>query len=190
MLAITNCADAMMWSGAYLLLNILYTFVLKKYSIIDAVAIACGFVIRIYMGASVGELTTSGWIVVLVFIMALLLAFGKRRDDLNNFEKTTAVSRTNVFAYSVEFLNVILSVLSAVIAVTYIQYTLSPEVIERVGKNLFVTVPLVVMGLLRYLQIVLVEKKEFNPTDILWKDAFLQLTIAAWILMFLFFIYF
>lgn len=175
---------------AYLALNILYTFALKKHAIVDVIVIALGFVIRLYLGAVVGDIILSNWIIVLMFILALFLAFGKRRDDLNNLEINNSVSRKGIHVYSIEYLNVILGILSAIIVVTYIQYTLSVEVIERFGQYLFTTALFVLMGVLRYLQVIIVKKTDFDPTNILWKDRFLQLIILAWILLFAYFIYF
>lgn len=189
MLFLPNVQSVLKYWVIYLILNFLYSFWLKKYAIIDVIIISIGFVIRLYVGASVGEIILSNWIIVLVFILALFLAFGKRIDDLRNLKDNNTITRTNVHLYSFEYLNVILSILSAVIIVTYIQYTLSSEVIERFGSNLFITALFVLIGVLRYLQIIIVEKRQFNPTSILWKDLFLQLTIVCWFLSFGYFIY-
>lgn len=185
-----NSNDTLICWIAYLALNILYTFALKKHAIVDVIVIALGFVIRLYLGAVVGDIILSNWIIVLMFILALFLAFGKRRDDLNNLEINNSVSRKGIHVYSIEYLNVILAILSAIIVVTYIQYTLSVEVIERFGQYLFTTALFVLMGVLRYLQVIIVKKTDFDPTNILWKDRFLQLIILAWILLFAYFIYF
>ncbi|MFQ9020254.1 MAG: hypothetical protein ACLR6J_00095 [Parabacteroides merdae] len=41
----------------------------------------------------------------------------------------------------------------------------------------------------RYLQIILVEKSNCNPTDILLQDRTLQLTVAGWFIVFALLIY-
>ena len=83
----------------------------------------------------------------------------------------------------------ILSFLSSIIAVTYILYTLSPEVTSRSSEYLYATVPFVLAGIMRYLQIILVEKSNCNPTDILLQDRTLQLTVAGWFIVFALLIY-
>ena len=176
-------------AGGYILLNLAYTLFLKQVQIIDAMIVACGFIIRLVAGAEAGEIELSHWLIIMTFILSLFLAFAKRRDDLRNFMETGQISRKNITGYTIDYLNVILSFLSAIIAVTYILYTLSPEVTARSSEYLYVTVPFVLTGIMRYLQIILVEKSNCNPTDILLQDRTLQVTIAGWLIIFALLIY-
>ena len=171
-------------SGGYVLLNLAYTLYLKQIQIIDAMIVACGFIIRLEAGAVAGEIELSHWLIIMTFILSLFLAFAKRRDDLRNFMETGQISRKNITGYTIDYLNVILSFLSSIIAVTYILYTLSPEVTSRSSEYLYATVPFVLAGIMRYLQIILVEKSNCNPTDILLQDRTLQLTVAGWFIVF------
>lgn len=176
-------------SGGYILLNLAYTRFLKQVPIIDAMIIACGFIIRLEAGAIAGEIALSHWLIIMTFILSLFLAFAKRLDDLRNFMETGQVSRKNITGYTVDYLNVILSFLSSIIAVTYILYTLSPEVTSRSSEYLYVTIPFVLAGIMRYLQVILVEKSSCNPTDIILKDRILQLTVSGWFITFALLIY-
>ena len=176
-------------SGGYILLNLAYTLYLKQIQIIDAMIVACGFIIRLEAGAAAGEIELSHWLIIMTFILSLFLAFAKRRDDLLNFMETGQISRKNITGYTIDYLNVILSFLSSIIAVTYILYTLSPEVTSRSSEYLYATVPFVLAGIMRYLQIILVEKSNCNPTDILLQDRTLQLTVAGWFIVFALLIY-
>lgn len=176
-------------AGGYILLNLAYTLFLKQVQIIDAMIVACGFIIRLEAGAAAGEIELSHWLIIMTFILSLFLAFAKRRDDLRNFMETGQISRKNITGYTIDYLNVILSFLSSIIAVTYILYTLSPEVTARSSEHLYVTVPFVLAGIMRYLQIILVEKSNCNPTDILLQDRTLQLTVAGWFIVFALLIY-
>lgn len=151
--------------------------------------VACGFIIRLEAGAAAGEIELSHWLIIMTFILSLFLAFAKRRDDLLNFMETGQISRKNITGYTIDYLNVILSFLSSIIAVTYILYTLSPEVTSRSSEYLYATVPFVLAGIMRYLQIILVEKSNCNPTDILLQDRTLQLTVAGWFIVFALLIY-
>lgn len=176
-------------SGGYILLNLAYTLYLKQIQIIDAMIVACGFIIRLEAGAVAGEIELSHWLIIMTFILSLFLAFAKRRDDLRNFMETGQISRKNITGYTIDYLNVILSFLSSIIAVTYILYTLSPEVTSRSSEYLYATVPFVLAGIMRYLQIILMEKSNCNPTDILLQDRTLQLTVAGWFIVFALLIY-
>jgi len=108
--------------------------------------VACGFIIRLEAGAAAGEIELSHWLIIMTFILSLFLAFAKRRDDLLNFMETGQISRKNITGYTIDYLNVILSFLSSIIAVTYILYTLSPEVTSRSSEYLYATVPFVLAG--------------------------------------------
>lgn len=176
-------------AGGYILLNLAYTLFLKQVQIIDAMIVACGFIIRLVAGAEAGEIELSHWLIIMTFILSLFLAFAKRRDDLRNFMETGQISRKNITGYTIDYLNVVLSFLSSIIAVTYILYTLSPEVTARSSEYLYVTVPFVLAGIMRYLQIILVEKSNCNPTDILLQDRTLQATVAGWFIVFALLIY-
>lgn len=176
-------------SGGYICLNLAYTLYLKHIPIVDAMVVACGFIIRLMTGAITGEIDLSHWLIIMTFILSLFLAFAKRRDDLHNFIKTGQISRKNITVYTIDYLNVILSFLSSIIAVTYILYTLSPEVTTRSSEYLYTTIPFVLAGIMRYLQIILVEKSNCNPTDILLQDRTLQFTITGWFVIFALLIY-
>lgn len=176
-------------AGGYILLNLAYTLYLKQVQIIDVMIVACGFIFRLEAGAAAGDIELSHWLIIMTFILSLFLAFAKRRDDLLNFMETGQVSRKNITGYTIDYLNVVLSFLSSIIAVTYILYTLSPEVTARSSEYLYVTIPFVLAGIMRYLQIILVEKSNCNPTDILLHDRTLQLTVAGWFVVFALLIY-
>lgn len=168
--------------GSYLILNYLYSCLLKKYAIIDISAIAAGFVIRVFFGGLSSDVTPSHWLIIMTFLLALFLALAKRRDDLllmNNGQKV----RHNIDGYSLEFVSHSMVVMAAVIIVCYVLYTVSPEAIKvHKTTNLYLTTFLVIIGLLRYLQITFVEQQSGSPTSIILKDRFMQMVILLWLL--------
>src|SRR5690606_26392583 len=92
--------------------------------------------------------------------------------------------------YNPEFINSCLSIFSGIIIVSYIMYTVSPEVIERLETDwLFVTTVFVIAGIMRYLQITFVEENSGSPSDVLLKDKFILVTIAGWVISFYLIIY-
>ena len=64
----------------YLLLNILYSLILKKIFLVDVIVIAFGFILRLFAGAVVTDISLSPWIIVITFLLASLLAVSKRMD--------------------------------------------------------------------------------------------------------------
>lgn len=55
--------------------------------------------------------------------------------------------------------------------------------------NLYLTSVFVIIGLLRYMQIAVVDERSGDPTDVALHDHFIQAVFALWLLSFLFFIY-
>ena len=124
--------------------------------------------------------------------LALFLILAKRRDDIliNGKNKNGPVIRKSTQTYNLVYINSCITLLSAVMIVAYIMYTVSPEVTERFqSEYLFVTTIFVIAGIMRYLQIVFVEKKSGSPTSIFIRDKFILTTILGWILSFYFVIY-
>jgi decaprenyl-phosphate phosphoribosyltransferase len=133
----------------------------------------------------------SEWLVIMVFLLSFFLAMGKRRNDLVLFQEGQVALRKSSRNYTLEFLNTILSVLAGVIIVAYIMYTVSPEVVDRLGtRNMYITALFVFAGLLRFLQITMVEKRSGSPTKIFLTDPFIQITVLGWIACFGALIYF
>ena len=177
--------------GIYFTLNLAYTFKLKTVSILDIIIVAIGFVIRIKSGAIVTNIALSHWIIIMVFLLALFIAVAKRRDDLVIKKASGEDMRKVTKNYSLDFLNVGMSLLAGVIFLAYLMYTLSPDVVARMGTyRLFYTSVFVLAGLLRYLQIALVENDTGSPTELLFKDRFIQSVIILWGLSFYLLIYF
>lgn len=176
--------------GFYYVLNIFYCIYLKRIAIVDVMIIATGFVLRVFVGGTIASVELSHWIIIMTFLLALFLAFAKRRDDVLVYKRTGNKPRANIVRYNEAFLNQVLTMVIAVILVAYLLYCVSPEVMERMNSsNVYVTAIFVLLGLLRYLQVTLVDGKSGSPTKVLVKDHFLQLSIMGWILSFLIILY-
>lgn len=174
----------------YVLINIAYCVKLKHIAIVDMFIIASGFVLRILIGGLSTGIVLSEWIILMTFLLALFLAVAKRRDDVIIFEKTGIKARKNVNCYTAEFMNLSLCVISSITIMCYIMYTISPEVVERFNSHfLYLTSCFVLAGIIRYLQITIVESKSSSPTKILMKDRFIQMCIVFWLLSFTIIIY-
>lgn len=174
----------------YLILNTCYCFRLKQIAIIDVMIVAFGFVLRLLLGGVVCSIWLSPWIVCLTFLLALFLAFAKRRDDVVILNQTGVLTRKNIKNYNLEFLNQTLGILGAVTIVCYIMYTLSPEVMERLGSEyLYITSVFVIGCILRYLQLAIVSKSVGSPTKVLYRDRFIQIMIVSWLAVFIVILY-
>lgn len=174
--------SASMLMLAYFIMNVLYSFYLKHFAIVDVSVIATGFVLRIFVGSFVGGVALSIWIIIMTFLLALFLGLAKRRDDLIILKETGVKMRKVIDGYTLEFIDNAMSILAAVVIVSYILYTSSIEVIARVGSQYFpLTAVFVILGILRYMQITYVFKNSGSPTHIILTDIFLQSTLFWWV---------
>ncbi|MGN6435217.1 MAG: decaprenyl-phosphate phosphoribosyltransferase [Agriterribacter sp.] len=176
--------------GVYFFLNMGYSFGLKSIPILDIFIIAVGFSLRVRAGGILGEVHITIWLNIMIFLLALFMAIGKRRDDVLLTLSSGTNMRKAVKGYTLDFLNAIVALVSAVIIVAYLMYTMSDNVISRHGtQRLYYTSLFVIAGIMRYLQIIYVNVDSGSPTDILYKDRFIQIAILLWMLSFYFLIY-
>lgn len=169
----------------YFILNIFYSIKLKHIAVLDIFIIAIGFVLRLFAGWAVTDIELSMWIILMTFLLALFLALAKRRDDVLLSLKGQE-TRKNIDGYNLEFVNASMVLMAGVVIMSYILYTISSEVINRLDSNyLYLTSFFVILGIIRYMQITFVEEDSGNPTKIVIKDKFLRLTILFWLISFI-----
>jgi decaprenyl-phosphate phosphoribosyltransferase len=174
----------------YYAMNLAYSIRLKHISILDVLILSMGFVLRIKAGGVATHVAISEWLMIMVFLLSIFMAVAKRRDDLVIKQKSGLDLRPSVKGYTIEYLNMTMALLAAVIIVAYLMYTISPETVNRLKTyRLYYTTVFVLAGLLRYLQITIVENNTGSPTRLLLKDRFLQLTLLAWVASFYFILY-
>jgi 4-hydroxybenzoate polyprenyltransferase len=171
-------------------MNIAYCVRLKQYAILDVAIIAVGFVIRVLIGGFTTDIFVSGWLALMTFLLALFLAFAKRKDDYRIFELTGTMPRKSITGYNAQFIDLSVTIVGTITMVCYIIYTMNEGVIERFGSPyIYLTNFWVLAGLLRYLQNMLVYQRSGSPTKVLVKDRFIQVCIAGWLLSFFAIIY-
>ena len=172
---------------SYVVLNILYSLILKHLAIIDIMCVAFGFIIRLYVGSFATHISLSRWVLIMTFLLALFIAFGKRLDDLLHSDSNV---RQSINGYNLQFVHAGMIILASVMLVAYIMYIFTCSAVSAIDSNyLFVTTIFVLLGVLRYLQLCFVFNKSGSPTTIFWTDRFLQITLLGWILSFVFILY-
>jgi 4-hydroxybenzoate polyprenyltransferase len=175
--------------GGYLLLQAMYTGWLKHVVLLDVMAIACGFILRVVAGAVAISVTVSNWLFLCTLLGAVFLGFAKRRAELS-LEEAVA-HRSNLADYTVPLLDQMMSISAACTVLAYGLYSVSPETMAHVGSDrLKFTVPCVLYGVFRYLFLVHKRGEGGAPEKVLLSDRPIQLTllaavvIAAWALYF------
>ena len=160
---------------AYLVLQISYSSYFKHIAILDLIFIAIGFILRIFAGGVVISVEISNWLLAITFLLALLLASGKR---LREIEIQGDSSRKVLKDYSPDFLKSAIKILLPAILVSYLLYSFQ----ANNSPNFILTVPIVVFGLLRYLLLIEQKTASENPTDLLFEDKPLLASMIIWII--------
>jgi len=169
---------------SYFAIQFLYCFWLKHIALIDVMVIAVGFVLRVLAGAAVIHVVSTSWIIIMTTLLALFQGLAKRRDDL--VRQMDASHRRSLKGYNKTFLDVAISVILGSLLVAYLIFTTDDAVVSRFGTDrLFYTAPLVILGILRYLQITLVEENSGSPTEVVLQDTFMLASIIGWTISFL-----
>ena len=165
--------------AAYALLNLAYSLRLKRIVLIDVMAIAAGFMLRVYAGAAALGVPVTSWMMLTTFFVSLFLGFSKRRSEFGTADGRTA--RTVLSEYTTQLLDILIVMSVAITIVTYSLYVIQAAAGRGDGADLLVyTVPLVVYGLLRYLYLVMKRGKGGDVAEVLMRDIPLVVTVAAW----------
>ena len=175
---------------AYLAINLLYTFWLKHFPVIDISVIGLGFLIRVLLGGAATQIPVSHWLVMMTFVLALFLALGKRHDDLLLIEKTGTPLRRSLQGYNLKFTSQAMTMLAGTLFLLYFQYLeIAPTASRFQGKFPYVSGIIVLLGMLRYLQATFVYEKSGSPITQLFTDRFLQVIVLAWLGHFTYMLY-
>ncbi|MGH9901511.1 MAG: UbiA prenyltransferase family protein, partial [Pyrinomonadaceae bacterium] len=165
----------------YFVMTLGYCVTLKRVMILDCMIIAAGFVLRVASGAVAAGVRPTHWLIVCAFLLALYLAFAKRRQELLVLSASATSHRRVLGDYSVAYLEQVNNILIGATMVCYALYTVAPETVARFGtdKLIYGTV-FVVYGLLRYMALTRNPSNGGNPSKMLVKDRPLLLTVLCW----------
>jgi 4-hydroxybenzoate polyprenyltransferase len=176
--------DFAAWAMAYIVLQLAYSLLLRRFFLLDVLAISAGFVIRAGAGATLARVPPSPWLVICTFLLALFLALAKRRHEVVLLEREAAAHRQSLGQYRAPFLDQALAIIAASTVVSYAVYTLTPEVQNALGTGaLFLTLPVVVFGILRYLDLVHRSDLGGDPAHHLLTDPGLLGAASLWIVL-------
>ncbi len=166
----------------YLGLQIAYCNGLKHAVLLDVFTIAAGFMLRTVAGGFVIHAHISQWLLLCTLQLALFLGFGKRRQELVLLGTDAGKHRAILDEYSLPFLDQMINIVAGVTIVCYSVYTIqSPTALAH--PHLWITVPIVIYGVFRYLYLVFQKGWGGAPDEVLLRDRGLQLTIGMWFLV-------
>lgn len=166
--------------SSYLLLQILYSFLLKNIVLIDALSIAAGFVLRVGAGVVLVDVKRfSPWLFVCMTLLALFLAFGKRRHELVLLREDANNHRAILNEYSLSLLDQIITIVVAANIIAYALYTFSAEGLPE-NHLMMLTIPYVLYALFRYLYLIHIKGQGGAPEEILLRDRPFIASVFLW----------
>jgi 4-hydroxybenzoate polyprenyltransferase len=180
----------------YLIMQIAYSLVLKNMAIVDIIIIASGFVLRVYAGAFAIDAHISVWFLLCVISVALFLASGKRRAELNIVQDSGYTTRKSLINYKKELLSSYVTMFGNASWMSWALFTFfeSPKAAlpfwlilaelsrtTTIGKLLMVSIPITIFGIMRY-EYLIFEGKSETPERLLLTDKPLIVTVLLWII--------
>ena len=184
---------------AYYCLNIIYSLWWKKIPIIDVFSIATGFVLRVYAGSFVINVHMDVWFLLTVISASLFLAVGKRRSEMTLMGERgmeRGNSRLALVHYTPSLLDAYTSMFANTTWLTYALFSFLHPSFQPEGKVLrlfallprtliaekwlMVTVPVVIFGIMRYMQIIYEKNEGESPHKVLMGDSTLLITVGLW----------
>lgn len=170
---------------AYIIMNLFYCFGMKNFAIIDVTSISLGFVFRVLAGGEASNTLTTHWIIILIFLLMFSISLAKRRDDLVLSKNSNEVYRKSQSGYTIQYIDIAKTISFTVTLVAYIIYSVSNDVIERMGSNyVYITSLPVFLGVMRYIQLTVVHEKSGSPVDLILKDKLLISILLLWAIIF------
>lgn len=192
----------------YLLLQISYSLYFKHVAILDVLSIAAGFIFRVYAGAIVVNLHMSVWFLLTVISASLFLAVGKRQSErtlLTSLQDKVS-TRKSLDKYSLRLLDIYTGMFANATWLTYALFAFQQDSSISQGnlptllayipraftaqKWLMLTVPVVIYGVMRYLQLVYESNQGESPERVLLNDKPLLFAVLLFGLMVMTIIYF
>jgi 4-hydroxybenzoate polyprenyltransferase len=161
----------------FLILQLAYSFGLKRLMLVDVAAIAGLFVIRAAAGAEAVRVPISPWLLLCTLLLALFLGLAKRRGELVLVSENETPGRPVLAQYSLRLVDRLIAAVAAAALVTYLLYT----VIGRDSKLMIVTVPFAVFGVVRYLLLIHRHGIGEEPDDVLLTDAPIVAAVLLWV---------
>ena len=170
--------------AAYLVMQLAYTVWLKKIALVDLLVIAAGFVLRAMTGALAVRVPISPWLLLCTFLLALFLGLCKRRHEKRLLDDPSATRHRAVLEqYDTALLDPLIAISASCTILAYAVYTLWPDTVAKFHSHgLGFTIPFVVFGIFRYLDLVYRHGRGGRPEKLLLTDAPLLIDIALFAL--------
>jgi 4-hydroxybenzoate polyprenyltransferase len=164
----------------YFVINLLYSRWLKHVPILDVLIIAAGFVLRVAGGVTLITVERfSPWLYMITVLFSLYLGLGKRRAEMSLLAQGAASHRKVLDGYTLPLIDQYITIVSGTTIVAYALYTFSAPNLPQ-NHSMMLTIPFVVYGIFRYLQLIQTGNTTGSPEEVALTDRPLQVTVLLW----------
>ncbi|MGZ9222348.1 MAG: decaprenyl-phosphate phosphoribosyltransferase [Anaerolineales bacterium] len=164
----------------YFVINLLYSRWLKHVPILDVLMISSGFVLRVAAGVALITVERfSPWLYMLTILFSLYIGLGKRRAEMDLLAQDASAHRKVLDGYTIPLLDQYITIVSGMTIVAYSLYTFSAPNLPA-NHSMMLTIPFVVYGIFRYLQLIQTGHVAGAPDEVALKDRPLQATVLLW----------
>lgn len=164
----------------YLAIQIAYSFVLKNIVLLDVLTVSAGFILRVAAGVAVIHVERfSPWLYVCTGLLALFLALGKRRHELNLLGEEAGNHRSILYEYNLDLIDRLNGIVTTSAFVAYSLYTFLAEGLPP-NNLMMLTIPFVLYAIFRYLYLIHIRHEGGAPEEIFLKDRPMQITLGLY----------
>ena len=164
----------------YLLIQLAYSLGLKNLGVLDAFIVAFGFMLRVEAGAAIVAVSVSPWLYLCTGLGAMFIALAKRRSELARAGDSARHQRDALASYSVPVLDQFMSIVGTSALVSYALYTFTAENMPD-NHAMMLTIPFLVYGMFRYIQLVHTGTVGETPEEIILSDLPMIAAITLWL---------
>jgi 4-hydroxybenzoate polyprenyltransferase len=164
----------------YFAINLLYSRWLKHVPILDVLIVSSGFVLRVAAGVTLITVERfSPWLYMITVLFSLYIGLGKRRAEMNLLAQGAGAHRKVLDGYTIPLLDQYITIVSGMTIIAYSLYTFSAPNLPE-SHSMMLTIPFVVYGIFRYLQLIQTGNAAGSPDEVALKDRPLQATVLLW----------
>ncbi len=164
----------------YALVNVAYSLGLKNVVVLDAFAVASGYVLRVATGAVAIQVERfSPWLYVFTGFFAMMVSLAKRRHEVLLLMEKAGTHRASLSSYNLTFFDQTISIMAGGAIVVYALYTFFAPNLPA-NHAMMLTIPLAGFAFLRYLYLVFSRGEGGAPDDLFWTDRPLVVAVILW----------
>ena len=164
---------------AYLGINLAYSLGAKHVALVDVFLVSAGYVIRVVVGAVAIGALPSPWLYATTAAGALFIVLGRRYAEVRLAGGEASAQRPVLALYSGPLIGQLLTISATAAWLSYTLYTVEAANLPA-NNTMLLTVPLVTLGLFRYLYLLNTDAHAETPERLISRDPPMVFAIFSW----------